>query len=163
MPNPSKSKAKQKPKAKRQPEPEVPGITTKKGYWLMLAAVLGVASAVLGLTSGLDAGQTAFLVVAILAPIGCIGFIRVTPSALSISKRLTFIFMGTSIIGFGIWAAIILLGNRYGLGALVEAWGDQFFAVTTLVICLSVGTLIGELIGRNKEVQIRLFPTNMKE
>ncbi len=71
--------------------------------------------------------------------------------------------MGISIIGFGIWAAIILLGNRYGLGALVEAWGDQFFAVTTLVICLSVGTLIGELIGRNKEVQIRLFPTNMKE
>jgi len=163
MPKPVKPKPKQKPKAKRQPEPEAKGITTKKSYWLMLAVVLGAASAVLGATSGLDAWQTAFFVVAILTSIGCIGFIRVTPSALSLSKRLTFIFMGASIIGFGIWALIVLIGGRYGLGALINAWGSQFFAVTSLVICISVGVLIGELIGRNREVQLRLFPLNMKD
>jgi len=163
MPKPVKPKPKQKLKAKRQSEPEAKGITTKKSYWLMLAVILGAASAVLGATSGLDAGQTAFLVAAILASIGCIGFIRVTPSALPLTKRLTFIFMGASIIGFGIWAVIVLVGGRYGLGGLVDAWGGQFFAVTSLVICISVGVLIGELIGRNKEVQLHLFPLNMKD
>ena len=163
MPKPVKPKPKQKAKAKRKAEPEAPGITTKKSYWVMLAFVLAVASGVLGVTSGLDSGKTVFLTLTILAMIGCVGFIRVTPSSLSISKRLTFIFVGISIIGFGIWAAIVLLGGIYGLGSLVEAWGSQFFAVTTLVMCLSLGALIGELIGRNKEVQLRLFPANMQE
>jgi hypothetical protein len=38
-------------------------------------------------------------------------------------------------------------------------FGGQFFIVTSLVICLFVGAFIGELIGRNKAVQIRLFNT----
>ncbi len=160
MPKPSKIKPKQKPKTKpkRKAEPEVPGFTTKKTYWVMLATVLAVTSAVLGLISGLNVLKTTVLTVAMVVPIGCIGYIRVSPSKLSLSKRATFLFIGISVIGFGIWAAIVLLGGRYGLTTqMINALGSQLFIVTSLVICFSVGAVIGELIGRSKAVQERLF------
>ncbi len=167
MPKPPKAHPKPKPKPKqpkRKAEPEVPGITTRKSYWVMLAAVLAVASAVLGVTSGLDVSKTAVLVASVVVPIAVIGFVRVTPSTLPLSKRATFLFMGISIIGFGIWAAFVLLGSRYGLTTqLFSTQNSQFFVVTSLVICFSVGALIGELIGRSKAVQIRLFPLEMKD
>ncbi|MGD6807010.1 MAG: hypothetical protein ACQCN4_08635 [Candidatus Bathyarchaeia archaeon] len=158
MPKQPKTKPKQTGKLKRKVEPETPGITTKKSYWVVLAAVLAVSSAVLAVMTGLDAGRTAILVVTILAPIGALGYVRVTPSNLSLSKRATFLFIGASVIGFGVWAAIVLIGGVYGLTAMLTgALGSQFFVVTSLVICLSAGAFVGELIGKNKEVQLRLF------
>jgi hypothetical protein len=52
MPKRSKTKPKQKIKPKHKVEPE-PAITTKKSYWIILAVVLTLSSAVLGLMSGL--------------------------------------------------------------------------------------------------------------
>lgn len=159
MPKPSKSKPKQKVKPKRKVEPEVPGITTRKSYWVMLTAVMTVVAAVFGFMMGMDVLRIAVLITAVVVPIGCVGFVRVSPSSLSISKRATFLFMGISVIGFGIWAAFVLVGGRYGFTEqMVAGLGSQFFVVTSLVICFSAGAFIGELIGRNKEVQIRLFP-----
>lgn len=158
MPKPSKTKPKQKIPPKRKVEPETPSITTKKSYWAVLGAVLAVASAILAISMGLDTVRTAILVVTVLVPIGVYGYIRVTPSKLSLSKRLTFLFIGASVIGFSIWATIVLVGGVYGLTAmLTDALGSQFFITTSLVICLSAGTFIGELIGKNKAVQQRLF------
>ncbi len=158
MPKPSKTKPKQKTPSKRKVEPEAPSITTKKSYWVVLAGVLGVASAILAVSMGLDTVRTAILVVTVLVPIGVYGYIRVTPSNLSLSKRLTFLFIGASVIGFSIWAAIVLIGGVYGLTALLmDALGGQFFIITSLVICLSAGVLVGELIGKNKAVQQRIF------
>jgi FtsH-binding integral membrane protein len=158
MPKPPKTKPKQKTPPKRKAEPETPSITTKKSYWVVLAGVLAVASAILAVSMGLDAVQTAILVVTVLVPIGVYGYIRVTPSNLSLSKRLTFLFIGASVIGFGIWAAIVLIGGVYGLTAMLTgALGSQFFITTSIVICLSAGTFIGELIGKNKAVQLRIF------
>jgi hypothetical protein len=91
-------------------------------------------------------------------PIGCVGYVRVSPSTLSLSKRATFLFMGVSIIGFGIWAIIVFALGRAGFTEqIANALGGQLFIVTSLVICFSAGALIGELIGRNKAVQVRLF------
>jgi ABC-type transport system involved in cytochrome c biogenesis permease component len=159
MPKRSKTKPKQKIKPKHKVEPE-PAITTKKSYWIILAVVLTLSSAVLGLMSGLDIKRTAILAVTILAPICALGYHKVTPSDLTLSKRATFLLIGISVIGFGIWAAIVLIGGVYGTTAmLVGALGSQFFVVTSLVICLSIGAFVGELIGNNKEVQLRLFNT----
>jgi hypothetical protein len=164
MPKPSKLKPKQKVKPKRKVEPEAPAITTRKSYWAVMAVLMAVVSAVFGFMMGLDAVKTAVLAVAVVVPISCFGFVRVSPSSLSLSKRATFLFMGMSIIGFGIWAVIAFVGLRYGfLGQIEGALGSQFFIVTSLAICLSAGALIGELIGRNKEVQIRLFPLEEKK
>jgi FtsH-binding integral membrane protein len=158
MPKPTKKKPKQKTKAKVRVEPEAPSITTKRSYWLGVSAILALMSAILAISMGLDATRIAILVVTILAPVGVWGYIRVTPSKMSISKRATFLFIGLSVIGFGIWATIVLVGGVYGLTAqLMNTLGGQFFITTSLVICLSAGAFIGELIGGNKAVQERLF------
>jgi len=158
MPKPSKTQSKHKVKPKRKVEPEIPGITTKKAYWLVLGVLLAIVSAIFGLMNGLDELRMALLIAAVVVPIGCLGYVRVSPSSLSLLKRAMFLIAGASIIGFGIWAAIALALFRAGFNEQIAyVLGEQFFIVTSLVICLFVGAFIGELIGRNKAVQIRLF------
>ncbi len=154
MPKATKSRPKKKkikPKDKAKPEP--PGFTTKKSYWITLTAMFTVVSAVFGWVQRFDLPQTSLLVVTVAVVIGTVGFIRVSPSTLPFSKRATFVFVGASVIGFGIWAAFALVVVPQ-IGALV----DEFVILTSLTICLAVGALIGELIGRNRKVQERLFP-----
>ena len=159
MPKPSKPQTKPKMSQKLKAKPEAPSITTKKSYWILVTLILAVTTAVTGITANLNAVQTSFLVAAIVALFGFIGFVRVEPSTLSIMKRAAFIFMGLSLIGFGIWAATTLILTRAGfIGGIVEALGVQIFITGSLGICLSVGALIGELIGRSRKVQERLFP-----
>lgn len=160
MPKPQKLSPKQKTKQKikNKSQPEAPGITTKKSYWAVLTVLLAVVSAVFGVTMGLNVTQTAILTVTIVLLIGVIGFIRTSPSNLSLSKRATFIFAGASIIGFCIWAALTLTGTLTGA---VNQNGEVFVTVTSFAICLTVGALIGELLGRNQKIQSRLF-LNMK-
>jgi len=153
MPKPSKSRPKQKvkPKHKDKVEPESPGFTTKKSYWLVLTLVFGVVSAVFGTVLGMGLAKTAMLVATIVVLIGALGFIRVSHSTLSFSKRATFVFIGVSVIGFGLWAAFVLLFIPQIVGL------DDFFVVTSLAIFLAVGALIGDLLARSKKVQEGLF------
>ena len=154
MPKPSKPSSKKKKNSpKARAEPQTAKFTAKKSYWITLTAVFAVVSAVFGEVQGFDLLQTALLVVSISAAIGMVGFISVSPSTLSFSKRATFIFVGASVVGFGIWAVLALVVFPQ-LGALV----DGFFILTSFIICLVIGAFIGELIGRNKKVQERLFP-----
>lgn len=158
MPKPVKSRPKQKAKSKGKAEPETPSFAAKKSYWITLSAVLAVVSAFFGVVMGISLAQTAFLVLTVVVLIGFVGFIRVSPSTLPLGKRVALIFVGASIIGFSIWAAIVLNLNATGIMTqIVNSLGEQFFAVTSLAICLSGGAFIGELIGRNKSVQERLF------
>lgn len=157
MPKPQKQKPKQKQKIKpktKKTAPETPGITTKKSYWVFLSVLFIVVSAIFGVVMSLSVGQIAFLTVTIVVLIAVIGFIRTTPSNLSLSKRATFIFAGASIIGFIIWAAITLSG---AMTPIAQENGEVFIVVTSFTLCLTVGAFIGEMIGRNKTIQIRLF------
>jgi hypothetical protein len=103
MPKPSKTNSKQKPKPKRKAEPEVAGITTRKSYWLMPGVLLTFVSAVFGLINGLDTLKIGLLITAVVVPISCLGFVRVSSSSLSVSKRATFLFAGhpLSVLVFG--------------------------------------------------------------
>ncbi len=166
MPKPSKirpkSKVKPKPKQKGKATPETPGITMQKSYWVVLEGLMVVFVSILGTVSGLTIATVAALNVAIAVTVALVGYIRVTPSKLSISKRATFIFAGVSIIGFSIWAIITLYANANGiLLQIAQAVGGQVFIVTSLVTCLSAGAFAGELIGQNRRVQERLFPPKM--
>ncbi|MCW4004764.1 MAG: hypothetical protein NWE95_12720 [Candidatus Bathyarchaeota archaeon] len=157
MPKSVKSRPKQKAKPKGKAEPETPSFASKKSYWITLTTVLAVVSAVFGVVMGISLAQTAFLVLTVVVLIGFVGFIRVTPSKLSLGKRAALLIVGASIIGFSIWAAIVLNLNSAGIMAqIVNSLGEQFFAVTSLAICLTIGAFIGELIGRNKSVQAYL-------
>ncbi|MCL5876826.1 MAG: hypothetical protein M1540_03335 [Candidatus Bathyarchaeota archaeon] len=157
MPKPSKVRPKQKtkPKPKGKPEPETPSFTAKKSYWVMLTAVFVVVSAVFGVVLGLGLEKTAVLAATFAVLIGVVGFIRTSPSSLSISKRVTFVFVGASVIGFGIWAVVALVFMPQIIAL------DVFFVAASLAICLAVGALIGELLGRIRRVQERLFPQNL--
>ena len=109
MPKPSKTKPKQKvkPKLKRK-EPEVPGITTKKSYWITLTALLAVVSAVFGVVMGIGLLQTAVSGGCNRGAYWFYRFYSSYPFHFIFSKRATFLFVGASVIGFGIWAAIVL-------------------------------------------------------
>ena len=157
MPKQSKTKAKPKAKlnAKRNPRPEAPGITTKKSYWVILTVVMAVAVSVAGYMVQLVLEQIAFLIVNVALLIALIGYVRVTPSTLTKSKRATFLFVGASVIGFSIWAAIVLVLIYTGL--ITNIFADQFFVFPSLVMCLTGGAFIGELLGRNSRVQSFFF------
>ncbi len=161
MPKQSKTKAKTKAKQKIQskPAPEVPGITTKKSYWVMLTLLMVVAVSAAGLMINLPIIDVAILSVTVGFMIGLLGYVRVTPSSLPKSKRVTFLFFGGSVIGFGIWAAIVLVLNFTGaMLQIANAFnGDQFFVIPSLIMLLTVGAFIGELLGRNSRVQKFFF------
>ncbi len=153
MPKPKPSA---KPKRNRSGKPQPPqrSITATKTYWVALAAMFAVVSAVFGVTMGLGVTQSVVLVVTVVLLIGVIGFIRTTPSDLSLSKRATFIFAGASIIGFCIWVAVIFSGL---ITPLAQENGEVFVAITSFTICLTVGAFIGELLGRSKKIQDHRF------
>ena len=157
MPKQSKTKAKTKSqlKAKRTPQPESPGITTKKSYWVILTVVMAVTVFVAGFMVQLALEQIIFLTLSVVPLIGLIGYVRVTSSTLSWSKRATFLFVGASVIGFSIWAAIVIALSFAGLIATIFA--DQFFLFPSLVICLTVGAFIGEMLGQIPRVQRFFF------
>src|SRR3972149_3809800 len=99
MPKPPKNRPKQKIN-KRKAEPEPASITTKKSYWLTLMLLLVVVTVVFAFMMNLNLPKTALLIAAIVVLIGFVGYIQVTPSSLSLSKRATLVFVGASIIGF---------------------------------------------------------------
>ena len=157
MPESDKTRPKPKPKAKAKLQPEQASITAKKSYWLMLAAVLGVATAVFAVTLNIGLTRTAVLTASVLAVIGAMGFIRTTKSNFRTVYRAVFVFGGMSIGGFLIWAAMVYLTDAAGLATqILDSLGDQFFSVTTLAICLSTGAFVGDLISKIKFVQVRL-------
>jgi cation transport ATPase len=162
MPKPTKTqtkaKLKEKSKLKRKNEPERASITTKKSYWVMLTLVIAIVVAVCAYALNFSLLNNALLVATIAFAVAFMGYIRVSPSTLSLSKRATFLFVGASIIGFSIWAAIVLILNATGLMLqIANAIGDQFFIIPSLITCLIFGALIGELLGRNSKVQAYLF------
>lgn len=154
MPKPAKTKPKQKAKGKAKEQPQTASLTATKPYWIILTALLAVVTAVFGAVMGMSLERTALLIVTVVVVIGFVGLVRTGKSDLSLSKRATFIFAGASIIGFIIWAALTLSG---ALASVVVAVGEEFYVVNSLATCLTVGAWIGELLGRSKMVQQRLF------
>ncbi len=154
MPKPSKTQPKQKAKLKAKALPQTQSITATKTYWIILTSMLAVVTAVFGALVGMSLERTALLMVTVVVVIGFVGLIRTGKSELPLSKRATFIFAGASIIGFIIWAALTMSGV---LSPFVIAVGQDFYVLTSLGTCLTVGAWIGELLSRSKIVQERLF------
>ena len=157
MPKPSKTKAKTKTqlKAKRTAQPETLGITTKKSYWIMLSIVMITVFSVVGYMMQLEIVEIAVLMIPIILIISLIGYVRITPSNLSKSKRGTFLFVGASVIGFSIWAipAFILMTTGI-LDSMIE---NLFYVIPSLFICLIIGAFIGEFMGKNSRIQKFFF------
>jgi len=151
----SKSKAKAKSSSKRKVQPETPGITTQKWYWIMLTIVMVAVFSVASYLMGLNLSNIVVLMFTIVFLCSLMGYVGVTPSVLSKSKRATFLFAGASVIGFSIWAVIMLISMAVGL--IDNLFSDSFLIIPSLILCLIAGSFIGEFLGKNKRVQTFFF------
>jgi len=151
----TKAKSKTTSKTKRKMQPETPGITTKKWYWIMLTTVIVVVFSVASYLMGLSLSNIVVLMFTLVFLCSLMGYVGTTPSVLSKSKRATFLFVGASVIGFSIWAVIMLVSMAAGL--IENMFSDSFLIIPSLILCLIAGSFIGELLGKNKRVQAFFF------
>lgn len=147
---PSKPQPKKTKPSKVQPKQA--SITQSKYYWLMLSIVMVVFGTVYGYMMKVAAAAIGLLVASVLVIIAFAFYINFKPSTLKASRRAMFIFVGAAVVGFCIWAAIVLLADATNFWSqIASSIGYNFFGITTLIICLMTGAFIGDLIGNNKE------------
>jgi hypothetical protein len=164
MPKTSKTQAKPKAKpnsklkSKKQVEPQRVSITSNKWYWVSVSAFLAVFGGAYGYSTGLSAPAIILMIVAVLSVAGFAAYIRLTHSNVSLRTRAASLIFGFSILGFGIWALIVLLLSRLGLQLqIANSIGEAFFAITTLITCLMVGAFLGDSIGKHFEALKAFF------
>jgi cation transport ATPase len=157
MPKTPKTQPKKqlKTKAKQKVQPKPVSITSRKSYWIALTLTMVVFGIFSGYTNRMAVAAIGLLIGSVLMLTGFAFYLNFYPSTLKATQRALYLFVGASIIGFSIWAVIVLLLNATSLMPhIVTDVGNSFFAITTLIICLISGAFIGDLIGKNKE---RLF------
>ena len=150
---PKKTKPK---KTKFKDQPKSVSLVKRKSYWITLTLFMLVLTIVFGYAMKISAVGEALILGTIFSIIAFAFYIEFKPS-IKYDKRVTFIFAGASIVGFCIWAVMVLsLGATGILLQIVNLVGTSFFSITSLIICLIAGAFIGDLIGKNKEA-LRLF------
>jgi cation transport ATPase len=151
-------KAKLKTKNKAEPKPV--SITSSKTYWITLTIMMVVFGSVYGYMMKVPAEAIGLLIATVLMVIGFAFYLKFKPSLQKSISRATFLFVGASVIGFLIWVALVLLSGVTGFWLQIStSIGDNFFAITSMIICLICGAFIGDQIGDNKE-KISLFFEN---
>ena len=144
---PKKTKLK-KNQPKAQPKPS---LLKSKYYWITLTVTILVFTVVLGYSIQISVGKELLMLGSIFSLIGFAFYIGFKPSE-NYDKRATFFFVGASIVGFSIWALMVLSFNASGIIAQISSSvGIDFFAITSLIICLILGAFIGDLIGKNRD------------
>jgi hypothetical protein len=129
-------------------------ITKSKFYWLSLTVVTIIVVLVYGIAASIALVQLGLILVAVLSVIGVGGYVRLKPSILTAKTRATYLFVGAAVIGYGIWAAMVLTLAVSGLGAqFSNVLGSQLFIVASQIIFLSFGAFIGEYLSTNDAFQ----------
>ncbi len=154
---PKKTKRK-KPLPKAESKPV--SITTRKSYWITLTLIITVFASVFGYFMSMSLENIVMMLVTVLLLIGFAVYIRFKPSTTTVDKRALFMFVGASVIGFCIWAGILLSLNATELHTqIASAIGNGFFTITSLMICLILGAFIGDWIGDRRN-RISIFLKN---
>ena len=145
---PKKTRPK-KNQPKAQPRPV--NLMARKSYWITLTVITIVFIFAYGYLTKISVEKDAITLSTVLLLIGFAFNIGYKPSR-DYNKRATFMFVGASIVGFSIWVAVVFSLNATGLHSqIANAIGDNFFAITSLIICLISGAFIGDLIGKNRK------------
>jgi len=156
---PKKTKPK-KTHPKAQPKPV--SLMTRKSYWITLTLIILVFTFAYGYLMKISLEKEALILGSLLLLIGFAFYMGFKPST-SYNKRATFIFVGASIVGFCIWAVMVLSLNATGIHSqIASSIGNNFFAITSLMICLISGAFIGDLIGKNRE-RISIFVNKLRQ
>ena len=147
-----------KNKFKDQPKPI--SLMKSKTYWITITLIMLVFTIAYGFLMNISLEKEALILGTILAVIGLAFYLGFKP--LSYNKKATSVFVGASVIGFSIWSAIVFSCNAVGINSqIADSIGLDFFAITSLIICLAVGGFIGDLIGKNRE-KIVLFAERIR-
>ncbi len=155
---PKKNKLKKK-QLKEQPKPF--SLLKSKYYWITLAVVILVFAVTIGFVMQISLGRELLLLGTIFSIMGLAFYIGFK-STEGYDKRATFFFVGASIVGFCIWAAMVLSFNATGVTEQISsAIGVDFFAITSLIICLAFGAFIGDVLGKNREA-LESFYTRLR-
>ena len=129
-------------------------ITKSKFYWITLTIITVIAVLGYGIVASTAIDQLGLILAAVLSVIGVAGYARLRPSILTAKTRATYLFVGAAVIGYGIWAAMVLTLAVSGVGAeFPNVLGSQLFIVTSQIIFLSLGALIGEYLSTNDAFQ----------
>ena len=143
---PKKTKPK-KNQPKAQPKPS---LMKSKYYWITLTLTILVFTIAYGYLTQISVGKELLILGSIFSVMGFAFYIGFKASA-GYNKRATFLFVGASIVGFSIWAVMVLSLNATGfLSQISNSIGTDFFAITSLIICLTLGAFIGDVMGKNR-------------
>ncbi len=75
-------------------------------------------------------------------------------------NRFTYVFVGTTALGFVFWIVLMLFSNvtgiRWSAGKIFG--GDGIFALITLIFCYIVGAYVGDWIGKKRKYYVRRLP-----
>jgi DNA-binding HxlR family transcriptional regulator len=120
--------------------------------WIILTVASIIIAALNGYFLNIPIERTATVIAVLLLLTGFAFYIRIRPS--TSGNRALFIATGAFVIGFLFWAIIVLSMNASGLRwqivSLSGNVGDDFFALTSLIICWIAGGLVGEWIGKKR-------------
>ncbi len=149
----SKSQRKIKLKEKQAKAQQKPvSIFKSKYYWIILTTTILIFIFALGYFAHISIEKELLILGSVLSLI-CFGFYVAYKPSVNYDKRATFFFAGASIIGFSIWALIVLSLIVSGvLIQILNSVGDSFFVITSLTIFLVLGAFIGDFIGKNREI-----------
>jgi cation transport ATPase len=153
----SKNQRKTKPKEKQsKAQPASASIIKSKNYWIFLSILILVFTIVFGFLAQISVGKELLILGSVFAIIGFAFYLAFKPAATD-KRRIAFILIGVSIIGFSIWAITVLYLNLTGSLIKIEnSVGDTFFSVTSLIICLAIGAFVGDLIHKNMDIILSL-------
>jgi hypothetical protein len=116
-----------------------------------MTTVILVFAVAVGLLIQISLGEELLILGSILSILGLTFYVGFKSSE-GYNKRATFFFVGASIVGFSIWAVMVLSFMATGVMSLISSTvGIDLFAVTSFIICLVLGALVGDLIGKNRE------------
>jgi len=142
---------KNKQKKHLKDQPKQINLLKSKYYWVTITTAILVFAVVVGFLVQISLGKELLILGSILSILGLAFYVGFKSSE-GYDKRATFFFVGASIVGFGIWAVMVLSFMATGVISLISSSvGVDLFALTSLIICLILGALIGDLIGKNRE------------
>jgi hypothetical protein len=148
--HPKNSKNQKKPNVISEPV----SITKSKFYWITLTIIAVVAVLGYGIVTSVAIAQIGLILATILTVIGVASYVRLKPSILTAKTRATYLFVGAAVIGFSIWAAMVITLAVSGLGAQSPSFlGSQLFIVASQIIFLAIGAFIGEYLSTNDAFQ----------
>ena len=148
---PKAQSKKNKQKKHLKDQPKQINLLKSKYYWVTMTTAILVFAVVVGFLVQISLGKELLILGSILSILGLAFYVGFKSSE-GYDKRATFFFVGASIVGFGIWAVMVLSFMATGVKSLISSSvGVDLFAITSLIICLILGALIGDLIGKNRE------------